>query len=257
MSIAPILLVLLIIIIRQNVRKKNNEGSYIRYDLTDKKIYTILTGICFLMGIVPAVIVYPMDNKLTGKLVGTEYMLFVMVMYIICPCLMFLFVIFAIRLMQCNLYLNRLEKNGYTVPVRAKEYEYNFRRLQRDESVEVTEYPGDSRVAAIISAVATTGFLIETVIYAIKWMPLSPQIATMFLVCALIMDGLWLLATYQNIKRTNALHFRDVTSPADCRKVRKDVVGAVVGLCCAILVSVFCVLLATSVTDTFYRISLR
>jgi len=254
MIIVLILIFCLITILRNSYRIRQCPNNYIRWDLYEKQIYKIVCFFCGIFGLLPCIAMWAMGDYIFGRILNSVSDWMMIYVVVIAPFILFVGIYAGIRVIQSKIYLSRLEANGYIVPQHAKDYDYNLTRLINKSGNNVIEYPRDSKIHTILTGIGFIGCVVASVCYYITWHDLMPGTVRFFMVCAGILDILWLLNIYLYYRRCNVELYRDCTTPDDGRKVRKELVGGIVSIIVAVLVSVFCIYFAYFSTRYVYRV---
>lgn len=253
MILILIILLILVAVETRKTRDKSSNYSYIRFDLRSEKQYRVLAILGITLGLVPICIsLIFLENKLVDSASTLVDILFSLSVSV-CPFITLLGLGAALKLFQCKQYFKRLKNNGYEIPKDVRDYDHTLTKVPRNEMVIIKEYPADSRINTIIAFVCFISLVGATIWYYVEWMPVEPDTAEVFMVCAFILDALWLLGAYFYYRQMDSERYKDATSPGDGRKNRKDVMDGVITILIMMLISIFCVSMAFSMTNYVHK----
>lgn len=166
-----------------------------------------------------------------------------------------LFLIFLYNYCNTAVYLNRLKKNGFTVPEDRKEYDYLLHKLPRTGEPVVNRYTSDSKAAALISLLAFLGFLGADANYYLKWKDYEPDCVAFAVLIALGCLIFLVLAFvfYLQTSTEKYVDNVDVRTPSDTRKTRLNIFTAIFIILIVGVVGIFGIVCMDSMTNYIYK----
>ncbi len=154
--------------------------------------------------------------------------------------------------LEVTVYLKRLEKNHFVVPVKKKDYESDLRCLPRTQVVENC-YTKDSFYEAILALTVYAIFVICDVSYLIKWLGFGVTDAKVVFVMLMVFHLMFLLAAFCFYRQRDPQKYIDSVDICDGRKVRTSLMEAVGILIVLSLMAAFSVAMAHSMTEYTYK----
>ena len=153
---------------------------------------------------------------------------------------------------EITVYLKRLEKNHFIVPVKKKDYEGDLRFLPRTEVVE-NRYTKDSFYEAIIALTVYVIFVICDVSYQVKWLKFGVADAKAVFVMLMVFHLMFLIAAFCFYRQRDPQKYIDSVDIRDGRKVRTSLMEAVGLLIVLALMAAVSVVTAHSMTEYIYK----
>ena len=210
----------------------------IKYDKRDKKIYLILavvTTIIFAM----CFSLLQMDLEVEN-ISAAFYAGFMIVSTLFLPIISFaMWVMFF----DSHMYLKRLEKYGFTVPDRKKDYDNNLEKLPQsqgnifdNENPKVKESK-ESKALAYVSWIVSLGMAVYTVWFFIRFSHMLENVAFFGLVCIFI-TLCWLVLGFYFFKQRRPDKYRDDVDYKSNLKVRKHLVEGIITIVILLVITI-------------------
>lgn len=165
------------------------------------------------------------------------------------------FVISVVFLVDSTIYLRRLKKNHFEVPMDKKVYDYDLTKVPRTEKVE-NVYSRDSIVGGLLFLAAYIIFVAADINYVIKWTSLGENGSIVLFVMMMMAHLFFAIFAVIMFRQKNTSKYIDVTDVGeyeDSRKKRYSLNGIIIILVITSVISSFGISLVFSMTKYVYK----
>ena len=191
-------------------------------------------------------------NPLSDSSLFTVFFVFLSVLeYIAVP----VFVISILKVLDSYMYLKRLKKNYFEVPVDKKIYEKNLSNVPRTKVVE-NVYARDSWIGAIFFLIGYIAFVTIDICYVVKWTSLGETDSIMLFVLMMIAHLSFLILAIILFRQKDTSRYIDeidVKTSGELRKTRISLPKAITIFVIITIIFAFGVTMAFSMTKYIYK----
>ncbi len=222
----------------------------IKYDLQTKKKITVLTVIFGILLLAFIFLMTPANSEIVNKIPMNAFTgIMISFMTMATP----VFPICLIMLIECKIYLSRLEKNGFTLPQKKQDYGKDLAALPREREVE-NAYAKDSVIAAIALLVCYLIILGFDIHYLVKWSRVGEMgDAKALFVILMVLHLVFPVCAYVCYRQKNTVIYADDVDVTTVKKKRLGLSSLIGVLVILILVGAFSVATAHSMTKYVYK----
>ena len=162
------------------------------------------------------------------------------------------FILSSLQYIDSAVYLKRLEKNHFTLPLRKKDYDNDLSNLPRE--VEVNNlYFRDSTVSGIISITMYAIFILLDLMYFHKWKVYEPESAGALLFILMIFHTIFPITAFILRRQKDRDRYVDNVDIRDTRKARLSITEAMGVLLILCLIAAYSVVCAHTMTRYVYK----
>lgn len=156
---------------------------------------------------------------------------------------------------ESSVYLRRLANSGYDLPEDKRKYDSSLANLPRRGESVCNKYVTDSKTAAVLYSLVFVLFVVGDVRYLLKWRSYESDCVALFVVL-LLAHLVFAVGAVLFVVQTNKSRFIDsvdVVPPFDKRKVRIDIFTSSFALVVLVLIGLFGLMTAESMTNYIYK----
>ncbi len=226
-------------------------NTLILYDLRSKKRSGILALVTGLLAVLMIIILVVADSAASEVTAAGRIFIYAFVVCIYtCPpmCLYFTY-----HFIYASVYLSRLKKSGYEVPVNKKEYKGLLDNLPHTGEKVTNRYASDSRLSGIIMMIAYAVIISADIWYNRRWADYETDSNAMTVFLVIIQTAVCGAAFIFFIRQGNTDKYIDNLDIKDGRKTRAFIVSSCLLIIILTAAGFISVTLADSMTKYIYK----